>query len=433
MGTPPFFMKKVYEAASEGDWNSMKTAYNGPHDKYMMAPITVLKDTAFHLAVYSRKDEPLKSLLKIVDEKSIPWSPCTLKNAYGNTVLHEAVFTGNMKAVKLLLQFKPTEKRESDTSKQLETKNALGETPLYRAASCGKKEIVEYLATQMGQISEDHRKREDSKPILHAAIQGQHFETALTLLELDRSLDMTDEQGRTGLHLLAGMPRAFKSGCAMPKYSIKNLIYCCLSASNGDVDQSKSKKGWKIGKIQKKKNKHESALKLARWLIEKNKHHWWQSINVVGSNIVNIETPGQGGSRQQSDGQKGGRNPGEGVGKEGQGGDPGDGGGHPLFIATSNGIEEIAKEILQKFPQYVELINETGQNIMHVAVMHRQWAIYRFVEKKFKPIMVKLSWKIDNNGYTLLHHIAHMKHYRGGTKPSPVLKLQEEIQWFKVS
>ncbi|XP_061952555.1 ankyrin repeat-containing protein ITN1-like [Populus nigra] len=406
MGTPQNLMETVYKAASEGKWHLMKTAYGGTYDKYMVSPITVLKDTAFHLAVYSKKDEPLKSLLSIVNEISIPENPCTLKNAYGNTVLHEAVFAGNMEAVKHLLL------GEYDPSMQLHTKNELGETPLYRAASCGKKEIVEYLAKKMGlfserKLSEDHRKRKDSKPILHAAIEGQHFETALTLLKRDPSLDdMTDEQGRTCLHLLAEMPSAFKSGCAMPKYSIRNLIYCCLSASNGDDDQRKCNKGWQVGRIQKEKDKHESALKLAQELVENNKRHWWQSINVVGPNKVNIETPGQGG--------------------RGQGVDP-----IPLFIATSNGIEEIAKEILEKFPQGVELVNETGQNIMHVAVMHRQREIYRYVKKKFKPIMVRLSSRTDNNGYTLLHHVAHMKHYRGGTMPSPALKLQEEIQWFK--
>ncbi|KAL3570180.1 hypothetical protein D5086_027429, partial [Populus alba] len=587
MGTPQRLMKMVYEAASEGKWDLMKEAYDGEYDKYVMSPITVSADTPLHLAVYSRKDEPLKSLLCIVNENSIPGNPCTLKNAYGNTVLHEAVFTGNMKAVELLLQFTPEEQGNYHPSMQLETENALGETPLYRAASCGKKEIVEYLVIKMKQISEgellkNHRRRGylekeknensekvDLKPILHAAIEGQHFETALTLLKRDPSLDdMTDGQGRTCLHLLAEMPSAFKSGYAMPKYSIKNLIYCCLSASNGDDDQSKSKKGlsasngdddqskskkgykelnfkvsldkefrkeiqyganyisyidifficeevvidklkesqspdregnkgkdngskefqirdgegnkvfddastlkmlslhehgkeneikldvetapkyrpqyyssephegWQVGRIQKEKDKHESALKLAQELIERNKHHWWQSINVVGPNKVTIETPGQGGRGRQSEGQKGGRNPGEGGGK---GVDPGEGGGKggqrvdpiPLFIAISNGIEEIAKEILEKFPQGVELLNETGQNIMHVAVMHRRREIYSYVEKKFKSIMIRLSSRIDNNGYTLLHHVAHIKHYRGGTKPSPALKLQEEIKWFK--
>ncbi|XP_034887719.1 uncharacterized protein [Populus alba] len=265
MGTLPDLMKKVYEAASEGKWDLMKEAYDGEYDKYVMSPITVLKDTAFHLAVYSKKDEPLKSLLHIVNENSIPWNPCTLQNAHENTVLHEAVFAGNMKAVELLLEFTPEEQGDYDPSMQLQTKNALGETPFYRAAACGKKEIVEYLVIKMKQISkgkllEEHRRRGhldkekndnsekvDLKPILHAAIEGQHFETALTLLKRDPSLDdMKDEQGRTCLHLLAEMPSAFKSGCAMPKYSIRNLIYCCLSASNGDDDQSKSKKGHSV-------------------------------------------------------------------------------------------------------------------------------------------------------------------------------------------
>ncbi|KAJ6869501.1 ankyrin repeat-containing protein [Populus alba x Populus x berolinensis] len=409
MGTP--LMKTVYKAASEGKWDLMKEAYDGESDKYVMSPITVSEDTPLHLAVYSKKVQPLKALLDIADKNPMLGNPCTKQNAYGNTVLHEAVFAGNMKAVELLLQFTPKEQGEYDPSMQLRTKNALGETPFYRAAACGKKEIVKYLAEERGlfseqKLSEDHRKRKDLKPILHAAIEGQHFETALTLLELDPSLDMTDEQGRTCLHLLAEMPSAFKSGCAMPKYSIRNLIYCCFCASNGDYDQRKCKKGMQAGTIQKEKDKHESALKLAQKLIETNKRRWWQSINVADSNRVKIETPGQGGRGQRVD-------------------------PIPLFIAISNGIEEIAKEILEKFPQGVELVNETGQNIMHVAVMHRRREIYSYVKKNFKSIMVRLSSRIDNNGYTLLHHVAHMKHYRGGTKPGPALKLQEEIQWFK--
>ncbi|KAL3570106.1 hypothetical protein D5086_027355 [Populus alba] len=92
MGTLPDLMKKVYEAASEGKWDLMKEAYDGEYDKY---------------------------------------------NAHENTVLHEAVFAGNMKAVELLLEFTPEEQGDYDPSMQLQTKNALGETPFYRAAACG--------------------------------------------------------------------------------------------------------------------------------------------------------------------------------------------------------------------------------------------------------------------------------------------------------
>ena len=112
MGTLPDLMKKVYEAASEGDWDSMKTAYNGTDDKYMMSPITVSEDTPLHLAVYSKKVMPLKALLDIADKNPTLGNPCTKENAYGNTVLHEAVFAGNMEAVQHLLKFTPNEQGE---------------------------------------------------------------------------------------------------------------------------------------------------------------------------------------------------------------------------------------------------------------------------------------------------------------------------------
>jgi ankyrin repeat protein len=172
--------KDVYQAALEGNWDGMIRAYRGSSNMYLMSPVTVSEDTPLHLAVYSKKGWPLKALLYIADKNPMLGNPCTKKNAYGNTVLHEAVYAGNMEAVQHLLQFTPKEQGEYDPSMQLQTKNALGETPFYRAAACGKKKIVELLARKMGQIpegtlSEDHRKREDSKPILHAAIQGHHF------------------------------------------------------------------------------------------------------------------------------------------------------------------------------------------------------------------------------------------------------------------
>jgi len=226
--------------------------------------------------------------------------------------------------------------------------------------------------------------------------------------------------------------------------------------------------GWPVvERIRKEKRKHESALELAKELIKKNQRKWWQSIKVKPTK-VNIETPGQGGRGGQSERQGGGGNPGgrgnPGGGGEGQEGaregvDTGkEGGGgevennenvqpkieenrrqerppsppNPLFIATSNGIVEIAEEILDKFPQAIELVNDKGQNILHLAVMHRQREIFRLVRKK-NLLVTRMSSSVDNNGFTLLHQVAHVKHYSGGAKPGPALQLQEEIKWFKVS
>jgi hypothetical protein len=103
----------------------------------------------------------------------------------------------------------------------------------------------------------------------------------------------------------------------------------------------------------------------------------------------------------------------------------------PLFIATINGIEEIVWEIINQYPHAVEHLNEEGQNILDVAVKHRQKNIFSLVKHQKIPL-ARLHRVVDKKGNTLLHHVADMEHYRGGTKPGPALKLQEELQWFEV-
>ena len=104
----------------------------------------------------------------------------------------------------------------------------------------------------------------------------------------------------------------------------------------------------------------------------------------------------------------------------------------PLLIATRNGIEEIVWEIIKLYPHAVEKLNDKGQSILDVAVIHRQRKIFNLVKQQKIPL-ARLRRVIDNKGNTLLHHVADMEHYRGGTKPGPALKLQEELQWFEVS
>ncbi|KAH7514927.1 hypothetical protein FEM48_Zijuj11G0142100 [Ziziphus jujuba var. spinosa] len=61
----------------------------------------------------------------------------------------------------------------------------------------------------------------------------------------------------------------------------------------------------------------------------------------------------------------------------------------PLLITTSTGIEEIVNGILDEYPQAV---------------------------KHMKIPMARLVRRIDDNGYTLLHHVADMTHYSGGMR-----------------
>ncbi|XP_011014439.1 PREDICTED: uncharacterized protein LOC105118237 [Populus euphratica] len=256
MGTP-------YRAAMSGDWRSMLHHYQ-ERVLDVPLPITLSADTALHIAVYSKQEQPLKDLLGIVKDNDflVPdeaefritdetesLEPETeslepeikflkRKNKFGNTALHEATIYGNYEAAKLMVELCPD---------LLLIRNHFGETPLFTAAGFAEAEIVEFLIRSKPEQCVDdkcrllsiHRKRKedgvsilrqrskDGLSILGAAIIGQHFETALLLLELDESLhNLEDKMGRTALKLLAEMPTGFESGYPMGIF--ERLIYSCL-------------------------------------------------------------------------------------------------------------------------------------------------------------------------------------------------------------
>ncbi|KAJ6978466.1 inversin, partial [Populus alba x Populus x berolinensis] len=229
-------MEASYKAAMSGDWKSM-IDYFQEHYEYLDSPVTSSSDTVLHLALQSNEVQPLEDLLEIVKKGQLPLTEedfLKRKNKLGNTVLHEATFNGNYEAVRLLVERCPD---------LLKEKNNYGETPLFTAAAFGEAEIVKFLIRSKpkqcvydknthdddgllfpkqcvddddddddGLLFPIHRQRKDGLSILGAAIIGQHFETALLLLELDGSLHkLKDKKGITALQLLAEMPAAFES------------------------------------------------------------------------------------------------------------------------------------------------------------------------------------------------------------------------------
>ncbi|GKU89912.1 hypothetical protein SLEP1_g3983 [Rubroshorea leprosula] len=107
----------------------------------------------------------------------------------------------------------------------------------------------------------------------------------------------------------------------------------------------------------------------------------------------------------------------------------------PLIIAASTGILEIVKKIHKEYPQALEHVNENGQNILHVAILHRQYDVFEHVknesEKDRGVVKRRLVLGIDNDGDTILHKAARSEYYSGGTKSTAALKLQEELKWFQ--
>ncbi|KAI5570252.1 hypothetical protein BDE02_11G015200 [Populus trichocarpa] len=512
MGSLPIIVIP-YRAAMSGNWKSMVHHYR-ERASHVPFPVTFSEDTALHLAVYSKQEQPLKDLLEIVNDMEflVPETESLVpeiqflkrKNKFGNTALHEATICGNYEAVRLLVEC---------CEDLLKETNNYGETPLFTAAGFAEAEIVGFLIRSKPQQCVDdngcllsiHRKRtEDDLSILSNAIRGQHFETALLLLELDDSLHkLKDKDGVTALQLLAQMPTAFESG--FPMGICERLIYCCLPVKRHhevksqvetwfkerkrDLESGQGRNSEDLGsgsernqrggilkylKVPKvrwwlegfwnQKRKHVFALRLAEILIEKD-----ESLNKVS-----ITKEGLGGREYR----KGENQVSEFTGK---GKDTVEIQLHyttetsetnsslkekiplfiatkngkeeivleimkkypdatnssltrkehiPLFIATMNGIEEIVWEIINQYPHAVEHLNEEGQSILDVAVKHRQKNIFSLVKHQKIPL-ARLHRVVDKKGNTLLHHVADMEHYRGGTKPGPALKLQEELQWFE--
>ena len=93
-------------------------------------------------------------------------------NDLQNTPLHEAGVIGNVEAAQVLVRCSVAE---------LEVRNALGETPLFRAAA------LKYLAMEVRRVQSDmqiQRVRYDETSILHISIIGQHFGIIISICSI---------------------------------------------------------------------------------------------------------------------------------------------------------------------------------------------------------------------------------------------------------
>ncbi|OMO64804.1 hypothetical protein COLO4_31842 [Corchorus olitorius] len=441
-------MKDSYEKVLRNDAQGLQAIYQNNRDA-LFNQITACKDTVFHIAAYKGNEEVLQVLVKMVPPAK-KHELLKMKNIYGNTILHEVATSANVKAAELIIKEllqSGNEIREQEEI--LADRNKLGETPLFRAAEYGNKEMVMHFADEIKRVGnvQNHYKytRNDGLSILHIAVVGQHFETAMWLLNQKQELaTLLDKNGKTSLHLLASMATAFKSSTP-PTRLLKEIIYYCLPSNpcnedesnelqpnlqNKDLEQGQASKdrlqsdrskgsklscaiwgclakGWKmIDRIWNQKKMHVSALKLAKMLIIADASWFHEPHEPEEPDTICLERKEEEEAKDQSP-------------------EP----DTPLFVAAKSGIVEIVKEILAHYPQLIEHINRRGRNILHVAILHRKNRVYRFVKDMEEA--KRLVRGIDNDGCSILHHAADTKYYQGGTKQTPALKLQQEMQWFE--
>ena len=178
-----------------------------------------------------------------------------------------------------------------------------------------------------------------------------------------------------------------------------------------------------IDKLWKMKRMHSSASKLTQSLVEVD--YTWKkfSCEVIGDKTISLDASVDKDRGEQ--GQKSGTSKGHQKYY------------HPLLDAASNGIVEIFDKMIESYPQVIEYISNDEENILHVAIGHRQRDIYRRVKKMEVIMKCRLASRIDKNGNTLLHHVAEGQTYYGRESREqavgPAFQLQEELRWLKVS
>ncbi|KAK7245568.1 hypothetical protein RIF29_40415 [Crotalaria pallida] len=450
-------MKKPYILAKIYDWQGFKEFFC-KHKDLLNKQIDLHQSTPFHYAAHCGSPRMYEEMLEMVDPLDMQ-RVLRMQDDMGNTPLHEVAFTGEVEMTDCILKYEDKESQQYESL--LGMRNYLGETPVYRAAALGKTNLLKHFVQDLGvDLSGHFHRTGDKMSILHTAVIDQFFGTALWLLKRYQELAVKQEDsGLTTLQLLAKMPSTFKSYTQMGTF--KSFIYPLLpnyrdyeyylqnnddNTNGGDLErgckgrnqlpQNQRKlsvfswmwytmwkalaKEWKgIDKLWRKKEMHKLAEELV-FLLAKNDHSWQHS------SIARDRTVSMGRSGHYAEEPKGKEHvePQE-EHKEKKAAD------RPviytpLLMAAASGITEIVEVIIRLHPQSIEHVSEDEQNILYMAVKHRQMKIYRIL-KKLKMVG-RLAAKIDKKSNTVLHYTADFK---GGSQPGYALQLQEELHWFE--
>ncbi|KAF5462642.1 hypothetical protein F2P56_018630 [Juglans regia] len=202
--------KDLLRKSVKGEWAGVIDIYE-KHPHAHKAKLTRNEDTALHMAVSNDKQETVKQLMNIISShheegKEAP----EIKNRQGNTPLHVAASMGSeimCESIAGTCQL---------GSSFIAARNCKGETPLFLAVLCGKKDAFLYLHNLCQKYKlngyDFSWRSDDDDTILHAAITVERFDLAFQIIHLyPKLVDSINKQGFSPLHLLADKPSAFES------------------------------------------------------------------------------------------------------------------------------------------------------------------------------------------------------------------------------
>ncbi|KAK7287287.1 hypothetical protein RIF29_00498 [Crotalaria pallida] len=472
-------MRRAQKAAMANQWNEfMRIIKEEKID--MFGWFDLLGNTAIHVVTRSNKPQLLIELLQMLPDEDHRWRAVRTKNREENTVLHEVIFCKKVEMADVVLKYDKSaegEVSEEMNRSLLEMTNIKGETPLFRAAKYGKLKMLKHLAdhlakhNKVGDIQRHLHRALDNFSALHASVIGQYFDVALWLVRLDQGLALEkgqkDQRGFTCLQLLSKMPHVFRSHSSMGL--VKRFIYHLLPDEGYEIGDGESLKLFSHGKdlesgkfddrnfpksviskinysfwkrfakefegindMWKQKKKHRLAESLADILVECDLS--WQvscdnykrTLIVMPSlpcNVAKRRNQIEAKRQQREDEQKRQLEKPKSSREESLTYNY-----TPLLIAASNGIVEIVERILDVNPEAIHHVSNDEQNILHMAIKHRQMEIFKIIKRK--KGLKSLVPRITSEGRTILHQVARMDYYKGGHLAGVAFQLQDELHWY---
>ncbi|KAI8011709.1 Serine/threonine-protein phosphatase 6 regulatory ankyrin repeat subunit B [Camellia lanceoleosa] len=407
--------QQLCTSVMKGDWKMAEEIYGMYCEPEIQGmKITLLGDTALHMAVNTNKWENVKGLLH---KQS---SDVVLVDNNGNTPLHHAAKLGNERmCLEIAL-------KQRDL---LENRNDNNETPLFMAAQHGQIEAFSILSViccslkdGYQKIYETGRRAGDGKTVLHCAIHGEYFDLAYQIIgRFPGFISCVDERGNSAIHILASKPNAFESSSRLtwlqkfiysrtdhfPRPAGHPILYkqCHF---DGRIETSEptrmvfSKSTNASSKIIPKPteiNIVATDSKIADLFA--NTNPFKKSVNRKPP--VHLKTL----SAQTA-------NHTAGVSET------------PILMAAKNGISELVDRILHDFPVAIHDVNPEGKNLVLLAVENRQPHIIKTLRAK-KNFTDSLLRFVDNEGNNALHYAAT---YQSWVAPDAVLQMQWEIKWY---
>ncbi|CAL5420666.1 unnamed protein product [Camellia sinensis] len=142
-----------------------------PTNSFTAPPTIISRSRAFKLASDCNSSESSTLLCNFLRQEGVQSI-----DARGNTLLYFLAMNSNLSTFQMLLGDEIVEVLLEYERDLIMVSNNSEETPLFTAASCGKKDVF-HLLIKDGRIHRDHyvMKRIDGSTVLHAAIMGEYF------------------------------------------------------------------------------------------------------------------------------------------------------------------------------------------------------------------------------------------------------------------